>query len=118
METFKHDFGIYVVAFRQWQKHRCYGHLTGFTVKTGLRNRTRVDLFKYSSVILVLPCTVINALVFAMPSTFLAMHSYRPSSFFFTLWMIRTPFPDRVIPATKRSQSCFTLEFCDHVWFA
>lgn len=96
----------------------CYSHLTGFTVKTGLINRTWVDLFKYCSVILVLPCTVIDALVFATPSTFLATHLYRPSSSFFTLSMIRTPSSHRVIPATKRSLSWFALEFRSHVWFA
>lgn len=56
-----------------------------------------------------------NALAFATPSTFLATHMYRPSSSFFTLSMMRTPSSQRVIPATKRSQSCFALKFCNRV---
>lgn len=117
METFKYDSGIYVIAPRLWQMHSCYSHLTGFTIKTGLITRTWANLFKYSSVILVLPCTVIDALEFATPSTFLATHLYRPSSSFLTLSMIRTPSSRRVIPTTKSSLSCFTLDFCDHVRF-
>lgn len=77
-----------------------YSHLSGFY------NSVSGSL-KYSSIILVLPCTVIVALAFETPSTFLATHLYRPSSSFLTLSMIRTPSSPRVIPAIKRPQSSF-----------
>lgn len=47
-----------------------------------------------------LPSTVTRADVVAEPSSFLATHSYRPSSSFFTLSMTRTPSAPSVIPAT------------------
>lgn len=86
-----------------------------FYIQNWLDKQRIHTYFTYSSVSLVLRCTVMNALAFATPSTFLATHMYRPSSSFFTLSMIRTPSSHRVIPATKRSQSCFTLTFCNHV---